>query len=73
MFMVVSFYFEAILGICLEQCLLIFGGHSYWNPWLITAHPLTRIPVFFMGMCAGVLCLRIQNQDLQAMQCKHDL
>ena len=38
--------------------------------WISTAHPISRIPVFFMGVCAGVLCMRIKEQDYEALNCK---
>ena len=49
--------------------MLIFGflgsGGGYW---LATAHPIIRLPVFFMGVCAGELCIRIQQGDIDACQ-----
>ena len=46
--------------------------------WPATAQPIIRLPVFFMGVCAGVLCNRIQQGDIDAFQSKplisfHDL
>ena len=41
------------------------GGEA--NYWLATGHPLTRLPIFFMGICAGVICIRIQTGDLDAL------
>ena len=38
--------------------------------WFSTAHPISRLPVFFMGVCAGVLCVRIQTGDLDALNRK---
>ena len=35
-----------------------------------TAHPVIRLPVFFMGISAGVLCVRIQEGDLDAFLSK---
>ena len=46
-----------------------------WDPmkyWIGTAHPLFRLPVFFMGVCAGVLCNRIQQGDLDAFHSKFE-
>ena len=37
------------------------------NYWIATANPFTRIPVFFMGVVAGVLCIRIQDGDIDAL------
>ena len=29
-----------------------------------------RLPVFIMGVCAGVLCVRLQRGDMKALDCK---
>ena len=61
--MAVSFYLQILLS------MLIFGflgfGGGYWPA---TAHPIIRLPVFFMGVCAGELCIRIQQGDIDACQ-----
>ena len=65
--MALSFYFQVILS-----CLVFTVGP--WDfmtkYWIGTAHPLLRLPVFFMGVCAGVLCIRIQQGDLDAFHSK---
>ena len=65
--MALSFWFEIIVGWVLLDVLEFLDDINYW---LATAHPFSRLPVFFMGICAGVLCVRIQNGDLDALRCK---
>ena len=63
--MALAFYFELVLGMG-----ILFGmgeGESYW---VATAWPPTRLPVFFMGICAGVICTRIQSGDANALESK---
>ena len=68
--MATSFFLEIVLGFSIAGLVGIFlGGKTYW--WS-TTHPLSRLPVFFMGICAGVLCVRIQNGDLDALNRKND-
>ena len=31
--------------------------------WISTVHPLSRLPVFLMGIFAGILCIRINEGD----------
>ena len=38
--------------------------------WIGLGHPVSRLPVFFMGICAGLLCVRIQNGDIHALSSK---
>ena len=57
------YYFENILGF-LIMVLVPNPGLAYW---IATAHPMTRLPVFFMGICAGVICNRIQNEYSEEM------
>ena len=61
--MAVSFYLQAILGVLIFTTAPFDGVVRYW---VGTAHPVFRLPVFFMGVCAGVLCVRIQQGDLDA-------
>ena len=69
--MAMSFFLEFILALII-QLLQLDGLLDYQaSYWLATAHPLSRLPVFFMGICAGVLCIRIQNGDLDALNRKH--
>ena len=67
--MALSFYFQVILS-----CLVFTVGPWDLTPkyWIGTAHPLFRLPVFFMGVCAGVLCNRIQQGDLDAFHSKFE-
>ena len=69
--MALSFWFEIIVGWVLLD-LLEFLDHDK-NYWYATAHPFSRLPVFFMGICAGVLCVRIQSGDLDALRCKQSI
>ena len=69
-FMTILYYFQAILGTTLFHAILpVFDFVGAY--WFSIAHPLSRIPVFFMGVCAGVICVRIQEQDFDAMNCKY--
>ena len=68
--MALSFWFEIIVGWVLLD-LLEFLDYDK-NYWYATAHPFSRLPVFFMGICAGVLCVRIQNGNLDALRCKYN-
>ena len=43
------------------------------NYWLTTQHPVIRLPVFFMGICAGILCTRSKQGDFDAFQSKTNL
>ena len=64
--MAVSFYLQVILGT------ITLWSPKPGNPYfLATAHPVIRLPVFFMGVCAGVLCIRIQQGDIDAFLSKH--
>ena len=65
--MALSFWLEITVGWILLDMLESYDDHAYW---FATAHPFSRLPVFFMGICAGVLCVRIQNGDLDALRCK---
>ena len=66
--MALSFWLEIIVGWVLLDWLDFLDPDK--NYWYATAHPFSRLPVFFMGVCAGVLCVRIQNGDLDALRCK---
>ena len=69
--MALSFYFQVILS-----CLVFTGGPGLdfmAKYWIGTAHPLIRLPVFFMGVCAGILCIRIQQGDLDAFHSKFEI
>ena len=56
--MALSYYIQIIISV------IGYGGHI----WLGYANPMIRLPVFFMGVCAGVLCIRIQRGDIDAFQ-----
>ena len=73
-FIALSFYIEMLIGFIIMALPI-----DYLNPypmpylvnyWLATQHPLTRLPIFFMGICGGILCTRIQNGDVDAYQSK---
>ena len=68
--MVLSNALQFIVGMA-----ILFGvpGNSTFTYFLATAHPLTRLPVFFMGICAGILCIRIQNKDFDALNRMYQL
>ena len=71
-FMALLYYFQAFLGTTLFHAILpVFDFVGAY--WFSIAHPLSRIPVFLMGVCAGVICVRIQEQDFDAMNCKYFL
>ena len=68
--MTILYYFQAILGTILFHAILpVFDFVGAY--WFSIAHPLSRIPVFLMGVCAGVICVRIQEQDFDAMNCRY--
>ena len=64
--MALAFYFELALGMGI-LCGTDEGEMDYW---VATAWPPSRVPVFFMGICAGVICTRIQSGDTDALQSK---
>ena len=63
--MALAFYFELLLGMGI--LFAMEGGGGYW---VATAWPPARVPVFFMGICAGVICTRIQSGDKNALKSK---
>ena len=63
--MALAFYFELLLGMG-----ILFGMEDEGGYWVATAWPPTRVPVFFMGICAGVICTRIQSGDTNALKSK---
>ena len=66
MWMALSFYLE-ILTFLMVTALTSDGEIIYW---IGLSHPITRLPVFIMGICAGLLCVRIQNGDIHALDSK---
>ena len=67
MLMAGSFYLQVVLCCLIFTIAPIDGAAKYW---IGTAHPIFRVPVFFMGVCAGVLCIRIQQGDFDAYYSK---
>ena len=64
--MALAFYFELVLGMG-----ILFGmNKGEEGYWVATAWPPVRVPVFFMGICAGVICTRIQSGDTSALECE---
>ena len=55
--MVLSFWLQLTLGLTLNFAPVPFEAY-----WPTTAHPFMRLPVFVMGVCAGVLCVRLQER-----------
>ena len=66
--MVLSFVAENMIGYFLLVSLSMVNGTLAY--FVSTAHPISRLPVFYMGVCAGVLCIRIQEGDIDAYQSK---
>ena len=62
--MALAYYFETAIGVVLMFCLK--GEVGYW---VVTAWPITRLPVFFMGICAGLICNRIRTGNEDALDC----
>ena len=55
-----TLYMEPPLGMTLNFAPVpLEAGWAYWPT---TAHPFFRLPVFAMGVCAGVLCVRLQGR-----------
>ena len=57
-----SFYLQIAIS------MMVFKASSLYELayFPATAWPIIRLPVFFMGICAGVLCIRIQQGDVDA-------
>ena len=66
--MVICYWIQFILGILILW--LVPHTEMLYSYWLATAHPISRIPVFLMGIFAGVMCNRIKNKDFDAFQSK---
>ena len=60
-----SFYIQLLLSSLIFQVPNDVAKHLFG-----TAHPVIRLPIFLMGICAGVLCVRIQQGDLDAFLSK---
>ena len=61
-----SFYIQIIVSMSIFNS---FGWNNFGYV-LATEHPVVRLPVFLMGVFAGVLCIRIQQGDYDALQGK---
>ena len=66
--MALSFYLQCIMGVLIHNSGDKITNNHIYKYMLATAHPVVRLPVFFMGISAGVLCIRIQQGDLDAFQ-----
>ena len=64
-FIASSFYIQLLLSSLIFQV-----PNDVVKQLIGTAHPVIRLPVFFMGICAGVLCVRIQEGNLDAFLSK---
>jgi hypothetical protein len=66
--MACSFILEIIFGFFMYYFVPAVSNFTFDDSyWPATASPFSRLPVFFMGICAGVLCNRIQDGDLNAL------
>ena len=55
-----NFYFQLLLGL-----FLYFLVFPHWTSyWLATAWPVSRIPLFVMGICGGILVVRSSDLKL---------
>ena len=63
--MALAFYLELLLGMG-----ILFGMEDEGGYWVATAWPPTRVPVFFMGICAGLICNRIRTGNVDALDSK---
>ena len=52
---------------------LAMGKMGHPLLWIATAHPLTRLPVFIMGVAAGLVRLRGENDFNLGRNCLHCL
>ena len=65
--MALAFYMEVFNY--LMVAFLTPGPWAIFN-WPGLVHPLSRLPVFLMAVCAGLLCIRIKNGDKSAINSK---
>ena len=69
--MALAFYMEIFIYL-----MVTFLTPGPWAPdglieyWFGLGHPISRLPVFLMGVCAGLLCVRIKNGDNSAINSK---
>ena len=67
--MPLTFYFSIFLGIWIPN--MSPFGFSYPEGYAFsTMQPISRLPLFWTGVFAGILCIRIQNGDLSALDSK---
>ena len=67
--MPLTFYFSIFLGIWIPN--MSPFGFSYPEGYAFsTMQPISRLPLFWIGVFAGILCIRIQNGDLSALDSK---
>ena len=64
--MALSFYLEMLIF----YVVMASTENKDIQYWIGLGHPVSRLPVFFMGICAGLLCVRIQNGDIHALNSK---
>lgn len=69
--LVLLHYFQAIIGTLIHLGLTYGAGNGVLGYWFGSAHPLSRIPVFLMGIHAGLLTLRFFGGDTDAGQSKN--
>lgn len=70
--MTFSHYLQLFVGITLYNCVPKVGQMEL-NFWLATAHPLSRLPVFFMGICSAILVMRWKSGNVDALQGKQNI
>ena len=56
------YYIQLLLGILLFVIIIPFGG-GYIAFSASTMNPISRYPIFLMGVCAGLLSLRHKDED----------
>ena len=67
--MALSFYLQFIIA-TLTPFITPGDDLTFLDYWVALCHPVSRLPVFFIGICAGLLCIRIQEGDLDAINGK---
>ena len=61
-----TFYLSIFLGAWIPT--LLSYGFTYPAGYFTSiAHPLSRLSLFWIGVYAGVLCVRIQDGDMDAL------
>ena len=67
--MALSYYIQLIIGVGLV--ISFEYGHVIWSSyWWATGWPISRFPVFLMGVWAGLLCQRMMAGDQDAVHSK---